>query len=140
MVTVCKQPRWAEVEFVTSTSARAVIPNMNKTFLSLGIPVPVSSDNGPPFNSQDFCVLSKYLGFRHEPKTPLNPQANAETEQFIRVLTTLYQISKLAGSNFKKEVYRFLRAYRATLHCTTKVAPGDLIYSGRKFRTRLPLE
>lgn len=50
LVTVCKQSRWAEVEFVTSTSARAVIPKMDKTFASLGIPVSVSSDNGPPFN------------------------------------------------------------------------------------------
>lgn len=39
LVTVCKQSRWAEVEFVTSTSARAVIPKMDKTFASLGIPV-----------------------------------------------------------------------------------------------------
>ena len=54
LVTVCKQSRWAEVEFITSTSARAVILKMDKTFTSLGIPVSVSSDNGPPFNSQDF--------------------------------------------------------------------------------------
>ena len=139
MVTVCKQSRWAEVEFVTSTSARAVIPKMDKTFASLGIPVSVSSDNGPPFNSQDFRDFSKYLGFRHERKTPLNPQANAEAEQFMRVLKKLYQISKLTGSNFKQEVFRFLRAYRATPHCTAKVAPADLMYSGRKFRTRLPI-
>ena len=139
LVTVCKQSRWAEVEFVTTTSARAVIPKMDKTFASLGIPVSVSSDNGPPFNSQDFSDFSNYLGFCHERKTPLNPQANAEAEQFMRVLKKLYQISKLTGSNFKQEVYRFLRAYRATPHCTTKIAPADLMYPGRKFRTRLPI-
>jgi len=63
LVTVCKQSRWAEVEFVTTTSAMAVIPKMDTTFASLGIPVSVSSDNGPPFNSQDFSDFSKYLGF-----------------------------------------------------------------------------
>ena len=52
-----------EVEFVTSTSARAVIPKMDKTFALLGILVSVSTDNGPPFNSQDFHNFSKYLGF-----------------------------------------------------------------------------
>lgn len=41
LVTVCKQSRWAEVEFATSTSARAVIPKMDKIFASLGIPVSV---------------------------------------------------------------------------------------------------
>ena len=39
LVTVCKQSRWAEEEFVTSTSARAVILKMDKTFASLGIPL-----------------------------------------------------------------------------------------------------
>jgi len=66
LVAVCKQSRWEEVEFVTSNSARAVIVKMDKTFALLGIPVSVSSDNGPPFNSQDFSDFSKYLGFCHE--------------------------------------------------------------------------
>lgn len=139
LVTVCKQSRWAEVEFVTTTGARAVIPKLDKTFASLGIPVSVSSDNGPPFIGKDFSDFSKYLGFRHERKTPLNPQANAEAEQFMRILKKLYQISRLTGTNFKQEVYRCLRAYRATPHCTTKIAPADLMYPNRKFRTRLPI-
>ena len=57
----------------------------------------------------------------------------------MRILKKLYQISQLTGSNFKQEVYRFLRAYRATPHSTTKVAPADLMYPNRKFRTRLPI-
>ena len=43
------------------------------------------------------------------------------------------------GSNFKQEVDRFLRAYRATPHCTTKIAPADLMYPSRNFRTRLSI-
>ena len=66
-------------------------------------------------------------------------QANAEAEQFMRVLKQLYQISKLTGSTFKQGVYRFLGAYRATPHCTTKFAPADLMYPGRTFGTRLPI-
>ncbi|PFX34758.1 Retrovirus-related Pol polyprotein [Stylophora pistillata] len=140
LVMVCKQSRWAEVELVTSTSARAVIPKMVKTFASLGIPVSVSSDNGPPLSSQYFGDFSKYLGFRHERKTPLIPQVNVEAEQFMRVLKKLYQISKLTGSNLKQEIYRLLRAYRAaTPPYTTKIAPADLIYPGRTFCTTLPI-
>ena len=137
--TLCKQPRWAEVEFVTSTRDRAVIPKMDNTFSSLGIPVSVSSNNGPPFNSQDFSDLRRYLRFRHERKTPLNPQGNTESEQFMSLLKKLYQISKLTESNFKQEVYRFLRAYRATPHCTTKIGPAELMYPSRKCRTSLPI-
>lgn len=54
LVTVCKQSRWAEVEFFTSTSARTAIPKLYKTFPLLGIPVLVSNDNGLPFNGKDF--------------------------------------------------------------------------------------
>ena len=67
------------------SSARAVIPRIDKPFVSLGIPFSVSSDNGPMFNSQDF----RDLGFRHERKTTLNLEANVEAEQFIRVLKKL---------------------------------------------------
>jgi len=50
------------------------------------------SDNGPPFNGNDFLNFSKYLGFKHERKTPKNPQANAEAEQFMWVLKKLYRV------------------------------------------------
>ena len=80
MVTVSKQFRWAQIEFVTFTSARSVVPKLDKTFASLSITVSTSSDNGPPFNGQDFKDFSTHLGFRHERKTPLNPQANAEAD------------------------------------------------------------
>ena len=66
LVTVCKHFRWVEVEFVSSTSARAVIPKLNQTFASLGILACASSDNAPLFHRQDFSDFSKYLGFHHD--------------------------------------------------------------------------
>ena len=103
LVTVFKQSRWAEVEFVTSTSTRAVIPRLDKTFSSLGIPESVRSDNRPPFNGQEFSDFSKYLGLCHERKTPLNQQANVEAEQFMRILKKHYQISKMTGQTSSKK-------------------------------------
>ena len=138
LVMVCKHSRWVEVEFVSSTSARAVIPKLDRVFSSMGIPAVVGSDNGPPFNGQEFVDFSKYMGFVHELKTPKNPQANAEAEQFMRILKKLYQICHITGQTFKQEVHRFLRCYRATPHSTTKAAPAERIFPNRKFRTRLP--
>jgi len=91
LVMVCKQSRWAEVEFTTPTSATVVIRKMDNTFASLGIPVSVSSDNGPLFNGIDFSDFSKHLGFHHERKTLLNLQANADVEQFINLLKLLHK-------------------------------------------------
>ena len=93
--------RWVEVEFVSTTSARAVLPKMDRIFSSLGIPLIVGSDNGPPFNGHDFLNFSTYLGFKHDRKTPKNPQANDESEQFMRVLKKLYRICQLTGQVFR---------------------------------------
>ena len=139
LVVICKQSRWVEVEFVSTTSGRAVLPKLDRIFSSLGIPLIVGSDNGPPFSGQDFMNFSTYLGFKHERKTPKNPQANAEAEQFMRVLKKLYRICQITGQVFRQEVHRFLRCYRATPHGTTRLAPAELMFPGRKFRTRLPI-
>ena len=127
------------MEFVSTTSARAVRPKLDGILSSLGRPLTVGSDNGPPFNGQDIMNFSTYLGFKHERKTPKNTQANAEAEQFMRVLKKLYRICQITGQVFKQEVHRFLRCYRATPHGSTRLAPAELMFPGRKFRTRLPV-
>ena len=125
LVVICKHSRWVEVVFVSTTSARAVLPELDRIFSSLGIPLIVGSDNGPPFNGHDLMNFSTYLDFKHERKTPNNPQANAEAEQFMRVLKKLYRICQLTGQVFRQEVQRFLRCYRATPHGTTKLATAE---------------
>lgn len=43
LVTVCKQSRWAEIEFVTSTSARAVMATLDKP-IQAGCPQAAKKD------------------------------------------------------------------------------------------------
>ena len=62
LVVICKHSRWAEVEFVSTTSARAVLPKLDRIFSSLGIPLIVGSDNGPPFNGHDLPELQHVPG------------------------------------------------------------------------------
>ena len=97
------------------------------------------SHNGHPFNGHNFIHFNNYLGIQRELKTLLNPQANVEAEQFIRVLKKLYQITKITGANFKQDLYRSLRAYLATMHCSAKVEPADPMYPGPKIRFRMPV-
>ena len=42
--------RFPEVEVISSTSARTVIPRLDRIFSLLGTPLIVRTDNGPPFN------------------------------------------------------------------------------------------
>ena len=46
----------------------------------------LKSDNGPPFNGNEFRQFADYLGFKHRKITPLWPKANAELERFMRTI------------------------------------------------------
>ncbi|XP_014665040.1 PREDICTED: uncharacterized protein K02A2.6-like [Priapulus caudatus] len=129
--------RFPEVEIVLSTAAKTVIPKLDGIFSRQGIPEVVKSDNGPPFQGQDFASFAADLGFKHWKVTPLWPQANGGVERFIDTLLKIVRIAHLEGKNWKQELFRFLRQYRATPHATTRVPPAEALY-GRRFRVQLP--
>lgn len=137
LVMICEFSRFPEVVVVNSTSAETVIPQMDRVFSTLGIPRIVKSDNGPPFNSHQFAQFAKELGFHHRKITPLHPQANSESERFMKTLKKALQASHIEKKNLTRELYRFLRNYRATPHCTTACSPFELMFN-RKMKTKLP--
>ena len=64
--------RFPAVEVINSTSASAVIPVFDKLFSFVGtIPTVIRTDNGPPFNGQDWANFAKHMGFKHRRVTPL---------------------------------------------------------------------
>ena len=74
------------------------------------------------------------MGVKHRKITPLWPQANAETERFMR---TIKKIIRGKPKNWKQEIYKRLLTYRATPHSTTGIAPATVLF-GRDIRTKLP--
>ena len=76
--------RYPEVEILRSTSAKAVIPHLDSIFARQGIPNVVRTDNGPPFNSEDFQKFATHLGFTHRRITPVWPRANGEAERLMK--------------------------------------------------------
>ena len=137
LVVIDDYSRFPEVEIVSSTSVKAVLPKLHSIFARHGIPQIVKTDNGSPFNAADFASFAKYLGFQHQPVTPLWPEANGGVERFMRVLKKIMQTAHLEGKNWKQELYRALLNYRATPHSTTGISPAEVLF-GRKIRTRLP--
>ena len=137
LVVIDEYSRYPEVEILQSTSARATIPKLDKIFSTLGIPVQVKTDNGPPFQGSEFADFAGYLGFRHRKITPLWPQANAEAERFMRTLEKTIRAAHVEGLPWKQTLYTFLRNYRATPHCSTGMAPADVLF-GRPLRIKLP--
>ena len=129
--------RYPVVEILHSTSAQAVIPKLDKIFAEFGIPEVVRSDNGPPFNSREFQKFALNLGFHHRRITPEWPEGNGEVENFMKSLKKTVRISRCQGKAMLHDLWTFLRQYRATPHCSTKVTPAEMIF-GRGIRTEMP--
>ena len=124
--------RFPEVEIVHSTSAKAVLPKLDRVFAAYGVPEVVKSDKIPLFNGHEFAQFADYLGFKHRRVTPLWPEANGEVELFMKTFGKVLRTT----SNWKQEMYQFLRNYRATPHCTTGTAPATALF-GRAIRIKL---
>jgi len=129
--------RYPVVEIVKSTSATTVIPKLDKVFSEFGVPDIVRSDNWPPFNSKEFATFADDLGFKHRKVTPKWARANGEVERFVRTVKKVVKTAKLEHKNYKQELNRLLRNYRATPHSTTRVAPATALF-GRPIKTKLP--
>ena len=131
--------RFCFAEPVTSTSAKAVIPVMDRILSTFGNIKELKSDNGPPFSSHEFAEFARYYGFPHRRITPLWPKGNGEIERFIKTITKSLRAAVVEGKCFRQHLYTFLRAYRSTPQTTTQKRPAELLFGApRSFHTRLP--
>ena len=69
-----------------SLSANVVIPYLNMVFARQGYPTIIKTDNGPPFQRQDFKDFATQSGFRRGRITTLWPEANGEAKHFVHTL------------------------------------------------------
>ena len=137
LVIVDDYSRFPVVEIIHSTSARTLIPCIDKVFSMFGIPTTLKTDNGPPFNSTEFRDFANYLGFKHRKITPLWPQANGEAERFMKTITKAIHTARTENRSWKQELNKFLRNYRVTPHSTTKKSPSYIMFD-RHVKTTLP--
>ena len=128
--------RFPFFELVSSTSASAVVLELDQLFSTFGAPRVVKSDNGPPFNGEEFTKFACVLGFKHRKVTPLWPRANGEVERSVKTLKKCIKAAKVEGRNWRKELQDILRNYRITPHATIGVAPAVLLLK-RPVRNKL---
>lgn len=138
LVMVDDYSRYPVVEVIHSTSAAAVIPKLDKIFAMFGIPKTCKTDNGPPFQSEEFATYAKEQGFKHRKITPLHPAANGEAERFVKTLQKHVRTATTEKTNWKKTMPTFLRMYRATPHASTGKTPYSLLFGGREMRGKIP--
>ena len=68
-------------------------------FSAFRIPVQVKTDDGAPFNSEDFRLFAAYLGFKHRNITPRFLHTNGEIERFMKTLEKRCIVSRMQKVN-----------------------------------------
>ena len=138
LVVIDVYSRYPEIEILKSTAAPKVIPKLDIIFARHGIPEKVTTDNGPPFNGNEFKAYMKELGIQYDPSTPLWPQGNAEVESFNKPLEKAIRTAHIERRPWQQELAKFLLNYRSSPHSTTKVPPAELLFN-RPIRGKLPV-
>jgi hypothetical protein len=137
MVFIDEYSRYPIAEVVQKLTANSVIPVADKTFAMFGYPEQVKTDNGPPFQSNQWCQFMKFNGISHRKITPLWPQANAQVERMNQPILKAIRSTVVQHRSWQQELHKFLHAYRTTPHCSTQFTPYRLMF-GRDPRTKLP--
>ncbi len=138
LVVIDRYSRYPEVEIVSSTKAAAVIPKFDKMFATHGIPDTLKTDNGPPFNGEEYRRYMETLGIKVIYSTPYWPQGNGEAERFMQPLGKALKTAHAERRPWRQELNRFLLQYRTAPHATTKVPPSELMFN-RTVKGKLPI-
>ena len=129
LVVIDRYSRFPEVEIVKTTKASVVIPKLDRIFAVHGLPQVIKTDNGPPFNGEEYKNYAKPLGIKLQFSTPLWPKGNSEAERFMQPLGKALKTAKIEKRPWKQEMNRFLLQYRTSPHCSTGVPPAELLFN-----------
>ena len=123
-----------EVQDMTSTVASRVITVLKSWFARHGIPITVMSDNGPPFNSENFQEFSEEWDFNHITSSPHYPQSNGKVENAVKTCKSLLKKAR----DDKQDPLLSIFEWRNTPTEGIGASPSQLLY-GRRTRTCLPV-
>ena len=129
--------RFPVVEIVNNLSAEKIIPVVDKVFSTFSYPVQVKTNNGTPFQSQQWSDFCEFNNIHHRSITPLWLKGNAQAENFNKPMLKAVRAAHHVRQSLKQALHTFLRMYRCTPHCTTSFSPHELLFT-RPPRTKLP--
>lgn len=136
-VVIDEHSRYPIVFEVPTTASSTLLPKLEELFSTMGIPIEMKSDNGPPFNGQAFSDFCEAFGIIHRPITPEHAQANGLAEGFMKNLAKVIKTAIIERKHWKEALIVFLRAYRSTPHSSTGVSPSQLLFGSNR-TSRLP--
>ena len=110
-----------------------MIGKLKKRFATHGIPDTFHSDNGPPFNSNEFSAFAAMYEFEHVTSSPEYPQSNGKVENAVKTSKNLMKKAASTNSDFQLA----LLDWRNTPTEGMRSSPARRMF-GRRTRTLLP--
>lgn len=126
--------KFIEVSQISSLKSQTVIMYLKNIFCRHGVPHVVFTDNGPPFNSDNFKEFSSVWNFSHQTSSPHYPQSNGQVESMVKIIKRLLKVSETDKSDFYTS---YLELMNTPLDNKTP-SPAQLLYN-RRLRTTIPV-
>ena len=76
---------------VASTHHQKMLRYLRDLFLNEGVPAVVMTDNGPPFNGEEFKRFAREFDFTHQTSSPHFHQSNAFIEAMVKKVKATYK-------------------------------------------------
>ncbi|XP_062541058.1 uncharacterized protein K02A2.6-like [Armigeres subalbatus] len=138
LVIVDYKSRYLIARPVKSTKFECTKRVLDDIFQKEGFPKTIKTDNGPPFNGQEFAEYCKRRGITMIFSTPLFPQQNGLAESYMKLINKTMAVAIANNTNYIEELRKATNAHNAAAHSITKVPPEEIMY-GRKIKRGLPL-
>jgi len=129
--------KWPEVHVVSSTSAKQTIEKLKSVFAIHGLPMIIVSDNGSPFQSEEFKSFVEANGILHRRVPPYHPASNGAAENLVKLVKRLLEKGNTTDS-LEVKLTEFLSMYRNTPHTVTGRTPTEILL-GRAPHTQISL-
>ncbi|XP_055523179.1 uncharacterized protein K02A2.6-like [Wyeomyia smithii] len=138
LVIVDYRSRYLIARPVKSTSFEVTKRVLEEIFDKEGFPESMKSDNGPPFNGEDYKQYCHERGIKTIFSTHFFPQQNGLVENYMKVINKSMAIAVSTGSDYNEELQAAIRAHNSASHTVTKVPPEEIM-RGRRIKRGLPL-
>ena len=124
--------KWPKVHVVKHT-----IEKLQSVFAIHGLPMILVSDNGSPFQSDEFKSFVETNEILHRRVPPYHPALNGAAENLVKFVKRPLEKSNSMDS-LETKIACFLSTYRNSPHTVTGRTPAEVLL-GRAPRTRLCL-
>lgn len=124
LVLIDSHSKWVDVKPIHSTTAQSTMDELRLIFAEHGILEILVSDNGPPFQSEEFSKFMKLNGIKHVLMPAYHPASNGAAERTVRVVKEALLKQVIEGckhKTIKHRMARFLLKYWTTPHSTPTV-------------------